>query len=107
LIDIYYCSASFTPNELWNTKLQGALAVKLFPAQTISPAILKDMLSIGKLGTLKIMPSGGISDQTAAAWLEAGAFTVSMGSKLVGNDIRLTHPTPEVLTYPRVLTFLP
>ncbi len=33
--------AASTPNELWNTKLQGALMVKLFPAQLWTPETLK------------------------------------------------------------------
>ena len=52
--------AAFSPQELWETKLQGALAVKLFPAQLHSPATLKDMLNIGLLGSLNIIPSGAM-----------------------------------------------
>ncbi len=46
------------------------------------------MLGVGSLGNIKIIPSGGITPENAAAWLDAGAFAVGMGSKLVGSDTK-------------------
>jgi len=82
--------SAFTPNELFKTAQQGAMLMKLFPAQLWTPSTLKDVLSIGSLGLLHIMPTGGLTPELAAAWLQAGAKAVGMGSKLVGRDVRVS-----------------
>ncbi len=45
-------------------------------------------MGVGPLGELRIMPSGGILPDNLNSWLDAGAFSVGMGSKLVGGDLR-------------------
>jgi Entner-Doudoroff aldolase len=84
-----------SPQELWNTKLQGALAVKLFPSQLWSPAALKEVLNVGPLGELNVMATGGITPEKYPEWLAAGAVTVGMGSRLCGNDLKFAYDDPQ------------
>ncbi len=70
-------SSSFTVVSLvvcrWVCKRKGATFVKIFHASLFpSPRTLKSMLSVGPLGTLSVMPSGGISPDEAGAWWDAG-----------------------------------
>ena len=81
--------AAFTPTEIWTAYQQGAQVVKLFPAHLWETKVLKAMLGTGPLGNIKIVPSGGISPETALGWLEAGAFAVGMGSNLTGKDVKI------------------
>jgi Entner-Doudoroff aldolase len=85
--------AAFTPNEVWQAHNEGAHFVKLFPAYLWQPKALKAMLGTGPLKNVKIMPSGGISPDTAKDWFDAGAVGVGMGSALCGKDI--TTPAGE------------
>jgi Entner-Doudoroff aldolase len=89
--------AAFTPTECWTAFTQGAECVKLFPAQLWRPDVLKAMLGTGALGDIKIMPSGGISPETAQSWFDAGAYAVGMGSNLSGKDIKVPpHQTDQL-----------
>ena len=73
-----------------------ARLLKLFHAGLCSPPILKSMLDVSPLGAaLNILPSGGVSPANAAAWLDAGAACMGMGSNLVGKDVGTTLGTPE------------
>lgn len=77
---------ALTPTEVvaaWNL---GASAVKLFPAMLGGPDYLKTLR--GPLADLSFVPTGGIDDTNAAAYLEAGAVAVGVGSWLTGgNDL--------------------
>ena len=80
--------AAFTPQEIracWNA---GAKLIKIFPAQLWTPAALKDLRSVGDFKHVSFLPSGGITPDNAAAWLDAGACACGMGSKLVGAAVR-------------------
>ena len=72
--------AAFTPTEVWHAHCQGAHFVKLFPAHLWNAPTLKAMLTTGKLANVRVMPSGGISPETAQSWFNAGAAGVGMGS---------------------------
>ena len=49
------------------------------------------MLTTGKLANVRVMPSGGISPETAQSWFNAGAAGVGMGSCLCGKDIKIAN----------------
>ena len=90
--------AAYTPQEIYDAYLQGAKCVKLFPAQLWNPSTLKALLAVGQLGNVLIIPSGGITAANAESWLDAGAFAIGMGSKLVGGDVRCAPEDTENLT---------
>jgi 2-keto-3-deoxy-6-phosphogluconate aldolase len=52
------------------------------------------MMSVGQLGSLNILPSGGIGPEDVSKWIDAGACAVGMGSNLVGRDIRMSSDDP-------------
>ena len=54
----------------------GATAVKLFPASLAGPGYLKDLR--GPFPGIQVLPSGGITPESALDWLRAGACAVSI-----------------------------
>ncbi len=71
---------AFTPSEIVNAYKMGAAVVKIFPASVGGPAYLKAVRA--PLPHIPMMPTGGVDDQTAPAFLEAGAFALGAGSNL-------------------------
>ncbi|HMF11617.1 MAG TPA: 2-dehydro-3-deoxyphosphogluconate aldolase, partial [Gemmataceae bacterium] len=59
----------------------GADIVKVFPADVVGPAFFKALK--GPLPQVRVMPTGGVDLTTAAAFLEAGACCLGVGSQLV------------------------
>ena len=69
------------PSEIWRAHTAGATAVKVFPAATVGgPAFLKHVRAV--FPHVKLMPTGGVTVETAADYLAAGAFCVGLGSEL-------------------------
>ncbi len=76
---------AFTPTELHEAWRAGATAVKLFPASTLGPQYLREVLA--PLPLLRVVPSGGVSIANAGEWIRAGAAAVSVGSALVSPQL--------------------
>jgi 2-dehydro-3-deoxyphosphogluconate aldolase/(4S)-4-hydroxy-2-oxoglutarate aldolase len=74
-----------TPTEIMTAWQAGADLVKVFPANVFGPSYFKDLLA--PMPQLKLTPTGGVSLETAAAWLEAGAACLGVGSALVKKDL--------------------
>jgi 2-dehydro-3-deoxyphosphogluconate aldolase / (4S)-4-hydroxy-2-oxoglutarate aldolase len=55
--------------------------VKPFPAAVVGPRFLRDLLA--PLPFLRIVPSGGVSLESAGDWIRAGAAAVSVGGSLL------------------------
>lgn len=70
-----------TPTEAFATLSAGADALKLFPAEMISPAAVKAMLAVLPKGT-RLIPVGGIGAQNIPAYRVAGAAAFGIGSTL-------------------------
>lgn len=71
----------FTPSEAFSALEAGADALKLFPAQGSSPAMLKSMLNVLPRGTT-VLPVGGITPDTMGHWWAAGARGFGLGGTL-------------------------
>jgi 2-dehydro-3-deoxyphosphogluconate aldolase / (4S)-4-hydroxy-2-oxoglutarate aldolase len=78
--DVPVFGGAFTPTEVKGVAEQGAAAVKVFPARIGGPHYISDLL--GPFPHLRLVPSGGVDDSNAAAYLAAGAFAVSTGSSV-------------------------
>jgi 2-dehydro-3-deoxyphosphogluconate aldolase / (4S)-4-hydroxy-2-oxoglutarate aldolase len=78
------CGA-FTPTEILSAWRQGASLVKVFPAGQLGPGYIKDVLA--PLPGIPLVPTGGVNLGTCGAFLAAGAYTVAVGSQLVGKEI--------------------
>lgn len=71
----------FTPTEAFALLAAGADALKLFPAEAASPAVLRALLAVLPKGTL-VLPVGGMSAESIPAWRKAGAAGFGIGSSL-------------------------
>ena len=72
---------AFTPTEILTAHEAGADIVKVFPSDLGGPAYLKALR--GPLPQVRLMPTGGVNLETAAAYLRAGACALGVGSSLV------------------------
>jgi 2-dehydro-3-deoxyphosphogalactonate aldolase len=70
-----------TPTEAFAALAAGAHALKLFPAELASPAVVKALLAVLPAGT-RILPVGSIGAANIKAWQDAGAAGFGMGSSL-------------------------
>jgi 2-dehydro-3-deoxyphosphogluconate aldolase/(4S)-4-hydroxy-2-oxoglutarate aldolase len=83
----------------------GAEIVKIFPGSQLGPGFIKAVK--GPCPWVSIMPTGGVAptEENLAAWFEAGAACVGMGSKLIekeavnnGDFDRITQKCSDALT---------
>ena len=70
-----------TPTEAFAALDAGATALKLFPAEAASPAVLKAMRAVLPPG-MRVLPVGGITPDTMQLWRDAGAPGFGLGSAL-------------------------
>lgn len=70
-----------TPTEAFAAIEVGATALKLFPAEGSSPAILKAMRAVLPR-EMRLLPVGGIAPDNMGPWREAGAAGFGLGSAL-------------------------
>lgn len=70
-----------TPSEAFAALGAGAHALKLFPAEAASPAVLKAQRAVLP-PEVPVLPVGGIVPESLAPWLAAGADGFGLGSAL-------------------------
>jgi 2-dehydro-3-deoxyphosphogluconate aldolase/(4S)-4-hydroxy-2-oxoglutarate aldolase len=75
---------AFTPTEILTAWEAGADIVKVFPSEIGGPGYLKALR--GPLPHVRLMPTGGVTLQTAADFLKAGACALGIGSSLVSAE---------------------
>jgi 2-dehydro-3-deoxyphosphogluconate aldolase/(4S)-4-hydroxy-2-oxoglutarate aldolase len=73
-----------SPTEMMAALDAGADLVKLFPAARWSPASVRDLRA--SLSALALVPTGGVTPETAPGWLRAGCAAVGMGSALTAGQ---------------------
>ncbi len=73
-----------TPTEMLRAHRAGAALQKLFPAPGIGPTYIKACL--GPMPFLRIVPTSGVDESNAAAYLQAGAFAVGFVTSLFDPD---------------------
>lgn len=84
-LDLVSIPGCFTPSEIVEAIDAGADAAKLFPASSIDPSFVRALL--GPLPGVRIVPTGGVTAERAAALMKAGAWAIGTGSDLVGADV--------------------
>jgi 2-dehydro-3-deoxyphosphogluconate aldolase / (4S)-4-hydroxy-2-oxoglutarate aldolase len=72
---------ALTPTEVLTAWEAGADVVKIFPSELTGPKYLKALH--GPLPHVRLMPTGGVTLETAADYLKAGACALGVGSSLV------------------------
>ncbi len=70
-----------TPSEAFAALDAGATALKLFPAEAASPAVLKAMRAVLPK-EVRVLPVGGIAPDNMGPWTAAGAAGFGLGSAL-------------------------
>ena len=78
-------SGAYTPTEALTAHESGADFIKIFPADQIGPAYIKNILA--PLPMLRIIPTGGVTVETAASFIAAGCVALAAGSSLVSKDV--------------------
>ena len=87
---------ALTPTEIVTAWEAGADVVKIFPASALGGA--KYLKSVkAPLPQVEMIPTGGVSQATAAEFLEAGAFALGVGADLV-NLKAIAEGHPETIT---------
>lgn len=79
--DMVAAPGYFTPTEAFVALEAGAQALKLFPAEAASPAVLKAQRAILPKG-VPILVVGGVQPDNMAPWRQAGATGFGLGSGL-------------------------
>ncbi len=72
-----------TPTEILAAWRAGAAAVKLFPASSAGPGFVREMR--GPFPDIPLVPTGGVTLETAPAFIAAGAVAIGMGGWLLGD----------------------
>jgi 2-dehydro-3-deoxyphosphogluconate aldolase / (4S)-4-hydroxy-2-oxoglutarate aldolase len=87
---------ALTPTEVITAWRAGADYVKIFPCSAMGGAsYLKSLLA--PFPELKLIPTGGVTLQTAADFLKAGAQALGVGTDLV-NTPAIAEGNPEIVT---------
>jgi 2-dehydro-3-deoxyphosphogluconate aldolase/(4S)-4-hydroxy-2-oxoglutarate aldolase len=73
---------AMTPTEVATAVDLGATAVKVFPAARLGPAYFGDLH--GPYPDVRLVATGGLNAENAAAFLKGGALAVTAGSGVVG-----------------------
>jgi 2-dehydro-3-deoxyphosphogalactonate aldolase len=77
-----------TPSEAFAALEAGATALKLFPAEGSSPAVLKALRAVMP-AKVRVLPVGGITPETMMPWLKVGAAGFGIGSALYSTGLAL------------------
>ncbi|MGW4794584.1 bifunctional 4-hydroxy-2-oxoglutarate aldolase/2-dehydro-3-deoxy-phosphogluconate aldolase [Nonomuraea sp. NPDC004297] len=75
-----------TPTEIVRALEEGADAVKIFPASSVTPSWLRDVRAA--LPQTPAIPTGGVTVDDAPGWIAAGAVACGMGSALTSGGAR-------------------
>ena len=78
-------AGAFTPTEALLAHESGADFVKIFPADQVGPTFIRNLLA--PLPMLHIIPTGGVTPETAGEFIRAGSVALGAGSALVSKEI--------------------
>ena len=80
-IDLVSSPGYFTPSEAFTAIRAGATALKLFPAEAATPAVLKAQLAVLPKD-IPVLAVGGVTSGNMRPWLDAGATGFGLGGGL-------------------------
>lgn len=92
--DVPVACGAYTPNECQHAHQCGSDFVKLFPADQLGADYVKALRA--PLPHLRIIPTGGVTAQTAPALIRAGCVAVAAGSNLLSKEILAAHDWPQL-----------
>jgi 2-dehydro-3-deoxyphosphogluconate aldolase/(4S)-4-hydroxy-2-oxoglutarate aldolase len=79
-----YLPGAGTATEIIRALEDGADIVKVFPGEVLGPAFVKAVR--GPLPHAPLMPTGGVSVETAGQWIGAGCVALGVGGELTKGD---------------------
>jgi 2-dehydro-3-deoxyphosphogluconate aldolase/(4S)-4-hydroxy-2-oxoglutarate aldolase len=85
MMDIPAFPGGATPTEIFAAWRAGAAGVKVFPASAVGPAFIRELR--GPFPDIPLLPTGGVTLDTAPAFIAAGAIAVGMGGWLLGDGV--------------------
>jgi 2-dehydro-3-deoxyphosphogluconate aldolase/(4S)-4-hydroxy-2-oxoglutarate aldolase len=80
------CPGALTPTEVLTAWEAGGDVIKIFPADSVGGAKYIKALK-APLPHIEMIPTGGVSVETAGAFLKAGACAVAVGGELVNASL--------------------
>ena len=83
--DVACVPGAFSPSEALRAWEMGSDLVKIFPATSLGPSYVKDLLA--PLPQLRLIPTGGVSLENVASFIRAGASAVAVGRSLVDPEL--------------------
>jgi 2-dehydro-3-deoxyphosphogluconate aldolase/(4S)-4-hydroxy-2-oxoglutarate aldolase len=83
--DVACVPGAFSPSEALRAWEMGADLVKIFPATSLGPSYVKDLLA--PLPQLRLIPTGGVSLENVPSFVRAGATAVAVGRSLVDPEL--------------------
>ncbi|MGB8354774.1 MAG: bifunctional 4-hydroxy-2-oxoglutarate aldolase/2-dehydro-3-deoxy-phosphogluconate aldolase [Chthoniobacteraceae bacterium] len=78
-------SGAYTPTEALLGYESGADFIKIFPADQLGPTYIKNILA--PMPMLQIIPTGGVTVETAHSFIHAGCVALAAGSSLVSKEV--------------------
>jgi len=72
---------AFTPTEIALASQWGADIVKVFPAKSLGPDFIRDVMA--PMPYLKLMPTGGVHLKNIQSYFQAGAVAVGLGGQFI------------------------
>ena len=72
-----------TPSEVLAGWRAGAAAIKVFPASSLGPSFVRELR--GPFPSIPLVPTGGVTLESVAAFVAAGAVAVGLGGWLLGD----------------------
>lgn len=94
-----YCAPGVaTPTEAFAALDAGAHALKIFPAESVGHGGIKALKSVLPAGT-PVWPVGGVSPETMAAWVKAGATGFGIGGNLYTPGVTLEQLAERAATF--------
>jgi 2-dehydro-3-deoxyphosphogluconate aldolase/(4S)-4-hydroxy-2-oxoglutarate aldolase len=94
-------SGAYTPTEALAAHEAGADFIKIFPADGLGPNYIRALRA--PLPQLEIIPTGGVSVETAGDFIRAGCAAVAAGGSLVSKEVLKTGDWPTLTRTAREL----
>ncbi|WP_100406449.1 bifunctional 4-hydroxy-2-oxoglutarate aldolase/2-dehydro-3-deoxy-phosphogluconate aldolase [Bacillus solitudinis] len=87
---------AMTPTEILTAYEHGADLIKVFPANVVGPAFIKNVK--GPLPHIPLMATGGIDVDNAGTFIKAGAVGLGVGSTLVPSVATVDEAVCQTIT---------
>jgi 2-dehydro-3-deoxyphosphogluconate aldolase/(4S)-4-hydroxy-2-oxoglutarate aldolase len=83
-LDMVCIPGCYSPTEIWTAYEAGADLIKVFPADVLGMDFIRALKV--PMPDLSLMPTGGVKQDNAEAWMKAGASCVGVGAALLDKE---------------------